>query len=53
MTWSVRDDGRNGVTIEVIFNTAQFSDMYEVYIRSAGFHNKLSHAVSKVLCLLL
>lgn len=50
MTWSVRDDGGPRVMIDLIFNTAEFSDMYKVYIYSAGFHNELSHTVSKVLC---
>ncbi|GAA6101325.1 interleukin-17 receptor A [Tachysurus ichikawai] len=47
MTWSVRDDGGPRVMIDLIFNTAEFSDMYKVYIYSAGFHNELSHTVSK------
>ncbi|KAB5571504.1 hypothetical protein PHYPO_G00225680 [Pangasianodon hypophthalmus] len=48
MTWSVRDNGGNGVMIELIFNTAQFSDTYRVYIRSADFHTELPRTVSKI-----
>ncbi|XP_060784134.1 interleukin-17 receptor A isoform X2 [Neoarius graeffei] len=47
MTWSVRDNWGNGLMIEVIFNTAPFSDMYKVYIQSADLHTELSHKVSK------
>ncbi|KAI5617578.1 interleukin-17 receptor A precursor [Silurus asotus] len=47
MTWSVRDDGGNGVAIELMFNTAQFSDMYKVYVHYDDFHTELSHTVSK------
>lgn len=53
MTWSVRDNGGNKVMIELLFNTAPFSDMYKVYIHSADFHTKLSHTVLKVLAVLV